>query len=130
MAAPDPYARPGRTVDLVGRHAMPELGPLFRMNISRVTYEPGVSFPPHIHTHSTYNTVLSGEITIAVDPPDSPGTSERVYRAGESWIEPAGHVHRVTRNDGKTNAVWLVHAVIEEGTVAFFVPGDPVPSKL
>lgn len=117
----DPYSSiRGRTVLPLASHPSPELGPNFTISISHVTYSPGTSFPPHIHLHTTYSTVLSGQITIAVDPPSASSLSEeKVYRKGESWCEPAGFVHRVTRNDGGEDAVWIVYSVIEKGKTAF-----------
>lgn len=116
----DPHARPGRTTKLISTHPLPELGPEFIMVVGQATYAPGTSFPPHIHRHSTYSLVLAGEITIGLQNPDGTVVT-RVYRAGESWSEPAGVVHAVTENRGTKDAVWVVHTIIEKGKDAFYL---------
>ena len=64
-----------------------------------VAYGPGGSSPPHHHTKegSVVAYVLEGAIRSKVD--DGP---ERVYRAGESWLEPPGAAHSVSANTSAT----------------------------
>ncbi|MGH6944441.1 MAG: cupin domain-containing protein [Geminicoccaceae bacterium] len=60
-----------------------------------VEYAPGASSPPHHHTKqgSVVAYVLEGAIRSKVN--DGP---LKVYRAGESWIEPPGAAHAVSEN--------------------------------
>src|SRR5262249_38775820 len=60
-----------------------------------VDYAPGGASPPHIHAKSAFvfAYVLSGAIESQVN--DEP---RRVYRAGESWYETPGSIHRLSRN--------------------------------
>jgi quercetin dioxygenase-like cupin family protein len=64
-----------------------------------VAYGPGGSSPPHHDTKegSVVAYVLEGAIRSKVD--DGP---ERVYRAGESWLEPPGASHSVSANASAT----------------------------
>jgi quercetin dioxygenase-like cupin family protein len=64
-----------------------------------VDYAPGGASPPHLHAKSAFifGYVLSGEIESQVN--DGPA---RVYRAGESFYEPPGSRHGVSRNASAT----------------------------
>src|ERR1700760_53891 len=64
-----------------------------------VEYAPGGASQPHVHSKSAFifAYVLSGEIESQVN--DGP---KRVYRTGESFYEPPGSSHPVSRNASKT----------------------------
>jgi quercetin dioxygenase-like cupin family protein len=64
-----------------------------------VDYAPGGASPSHTHAKSAFifAYVLSGEIESQVN--EGP---KRVYRAGESWHETPGSIHRVSRNASTT----------------------------
>jgi quercetin dioxygenase-like cupin family protein len=70
-----------------------------------VDYTPGGASPSHTHAKSAFifAYVLSGEIESQVN--DGP---KRVYRAGESWYETPGSIHRVSRNASKTEPAKLL----------------------
>ena len=70
-----------------------------------VDYAPGGASPSHIHAKSAFifGYVLSGEIESQVN--DGP---RRVYRAGESFYEPPGSRHPVSRNASKTKPARLL----------------------
>ena len=70
-----------------------------------VDYTPGGASPSHIHAKSAFifGHVLSGEIESKVN--DEP---RRVYRAGESFYEPPGSRHPVSRNASKTKSARLL----------------------
>src|SRR4051812_21460036 len=55
--------------------------------------EPGGRALPHRHAGPVFGYVLEGEYEHALD--DEPVTT---YRAGDTFYEPSGCVHRVTRN--------------------------------
>jgi hypothetical protein len=65
-----------------------------------------------------------------VDDPAGPENPERQYGPNESWIEPSGFRHRVTRNDGDEDAVWLVHSIIEEGKESGYYVEELKAAKL
>ena len=70
-----------------------------------VEYGPGGSSPPHHHTRqgSVVAYVLDGAIRSKVN--DGP---EKVYRAGESWLEPPGAAHAVSANASDTEPARLL----------------------
>jgi quercetin dioxygenase-like cupin family protein len=64
--------------------------------VVEVTIEPGQSGVPHRHPGSAIGYVVEGEYELGID--DQP---TRVVKAGETFYEPSGCLHRVTRNPGK-----------------------------
>ena len=66
--------------------------------VVEVTFEPGQKDSPHRHTGPVFGYVLEGEYEHALD--DEPVKN---YKAGDTFYEPSGSVHRVARNpSGKT----------------------------
>jgi quercetin dioxygenase-like cupin family protein len=66
--------------------------------VKEVTFEPGQTDSPHRHAGPVFGYVLEGEYEHAID--DEP---VKTYRAGETFYEPTGCLHRVARNpSGKT----------------------------
>ena len=69
-----------------------------RATVKEVTIEPGQQDSPHRHAGPVFGYVLEGEYEHAMD--DEP---VKTYKAGETFYEPSGSVHRVARNpSGKT----------------------------
>lgn len=70
-----------------------------------VDYPPGGASVPHTHAKSAfiYAYVISGEIESKVNDGKS-----RIYRAGESWSEPPGASHPISRNASKTKPAKLL----------------------
>src|SRR5262249_14603176 len=70
-----------------------------------VNYPPGSAFPPHTHpkTAFIYAYVISGAIESKVN-----DGATRIYRAGESWSEPPGAIHSISRNASKTEPTKLL----------------------
>ena len=72
-----------------------------------VTYEPGQAGASHRNPGPTCGYVLEGEYEWAID--DQPA---KVLKAGETFYEPGGCLHRVTRNPGKVRTrviAWVLH---------------------
>ena len=73
-----------------------------------VTLGPGDSDAPHRHPGPGFGYVLEGEYEWAID--DNPA---KVLKAGDTFYEPAGCLHRVSRNPaakGKTRLLaWVIH---------------------
>ena len=66
--------------------------------VKEVTFEPGQADSPHRHAGPVFGYVLEGEYEHAID--DEP---IKTYKAGETFYEPSGSVHRVAQNpSGKT----------------------------
>lgn len=74
-----------------------------------VDYAPGQTSIPHIHPGSVLAYVEEGEVISQLK-----GEEPRLYKAGESWYEPAGSVHLQSRNASKTKPAKLVVWVLNE----------------
>jgi len=98
----------GETVTTNFEHAIPNI-PGKSLVALVVDYAPGGASPSHIHAKSAfiYGHVISGEIESRVN--DEPG---RVYRAGESFYEPPGSSHPVSRNASATQPARLLAVFI------------------
>ena len=73
-----------------------------------VTFAPGQEGEAHRHPGPAFGYVLEGEYEWAID--DQP---PRVLKVGETFYEPAGCLHRVSKNAGKTRTrvlAWVLHA--------------------
>lgn len=73
-----------------------------------VTLEAGQAGDPHRHPGPTFGYVIEGEYEWAID--DQPA---KVLKAGETFYEPAGCLHRVSKNPGtvKTRVMaWVIHS--------------------
>ena len=70
-----------------------------------VDYAPGAASVPHTHAKSAfiYAYVISGAIESKVNDGET-----RIYRAGESWSEPPGATHSISRNASKTEPAKLL----------------------
>jgi quercetin dioxygenase-like cupin family protein len=72
-----------------------------------VTLEPGQAGASHRHPGPAFGYVLEGEYEWAID--DEPA---KVLKAGETFYEPGGCLHRVSRNPGKVKMrmlAWVLH---------------------
>jgi len=76
------------------------------VTFSEVTFEPGQAGLPHRHAGAIFGYVLEGELEFALDA--EPTTT---LKAGQTFYEPSGAVHRVARNPSAT-ATTRVLAVI------------------
>lgn len=70
-----------------------------------VSYAPGAVSAPHTHAKSAfiYAYVISGAIESKVNNGET-----RTYRAGESWSEPPGATHSISRNASSTEPAKLL----------------------
>jgi quercetin dioxygenase-like cupin family protein len=64
-----------------------------KVTFVEVTYEPGQAGKPHRHPGPVFGYVLEGEFEFAIN--DEPA---KVFQAGETFYEPSGCLHRVTKN--------------------------------
>lgn len=77
-----------------------------KVTFQEVTLEAGQADAPHRHTGPVFGYVLEGEFESALD--DQPA---KVFKAGETFYEPTGSVHRVSKNPaakGKTRVVAVI----------------------
>jgi quercetin dioxygenase-like cupin family protein len=103
-------AAEGESVTTVFEYELPNL-PGQKMTGVLVEYTPGSSGPPHRHTAkgSVVAYVLKGAIRSKVN--DGP---EKVYRAGESWIEPPAATHAVSANASAAEPAALLAVFVAE----------------
>src|SRR5258708_4385809 len=75
--------------------------------VVEVTFEPGQKDSPHHHTGPVFGYVLEGEYEHALN--DEP---VKTYKAGDTFYEPSGSVHRVARNPSKTAKMRLLAVIL------------------
>ena len=76
-----------------------------------VDYEPGQASLPHVHSKTgfVYAYVIRGAIESKVN--DGPA---RIYKAGESWSEPPGATHSISRNASQTKPARLLAVFVAD----------------
>src|SRR3954453_1432553 len=72
-------------------------GKAARATVVEVTFEPGQKDSPHHHTGPVFGYALGGEFGHALD-----NEPVKKYKAGDTFYEPSGSVHRVAWNPSKT----------------------------
>src|ERR671933_2324473 len=82
-------------------------GKAARATVVEVTFEPGQQDSPHHHTGPVFGYVLEGEYEHALD--DEP---VKKCKAGDTFYEPSGSVHRVARNPSKTAKTRLLAVIL------------------
>ena len=108
MFAADPDHNAVKVTQLSQRDIVEKLdGKAARATVVEVTFEPGQKNSPHHHTGPVFGYVLEGEYEHAID--DGPVTT---YKAGDTFYEPSGCVHRVTRNPSKTAKTRLLAVIL------------------
>ena len=78
-----------------------------RATAVEVTLEPGQAGAPHRHPGPVLGYVIEGEYEWAIDANES-----KVLKTGETFYEPAGCLHRVSKNPGKAKTrvlAWVIH---------------------
>ena len=78
-----------------------------KATVEEVTLGPGQEVAPHRHAGPVFGYVLEGEYEHAMD--DDP---VKTYKAGETFYEPSGCVHRVTRNPSKAAKTRLLAVIL------------------
>ncbi len=78
-----------------------------KVTVVEVTIEPGKSGLPHRHPGPGFVYVLEGEYELGID--DQP---TRIFRAGETFYEPTGCLHRVSKNPGAKGKTRLIAFVL------------------
>jgi quercetin dioxygenase-like cupin family protein len=73
------------------------------IELVEVTYPPGTGSPPHLHANGVVAFVVSGTIASKVG-----DGAEQTFGAGSAWWEPAGAIHRVSRNASSTEPAKLL----------------------
>ena len=108
-AGPDGHRKGGVTVKTLSAQDVAEAvdGKEARATTVEVTMGPGQGSPPHRHAGPVFGYVLEGEYEWALD--DRP--AQRL-RAGDTFYEPAGSLHRVSRNPGTKGQTRVLAVVL------------------
>ena len=97
-----------KVTDLSRRDIVEKLdGKDARVTVEEVAIEPGGQVRPHRHTGPVFGYVLEGEYEHALD--DDPVAT---YKAGNTFYEPSGCVHRVTRNPSARQKTRLLAVIL------------------
>jgi len=75
--------------------------------VVEVTFEPGQKDSPHRHAGPVFGYVLEGEYEHAID--DEPA---KTYKAGDTFYEPSGCVHRVAQNPSEKTKTRLLAVIL------------------
>jgi quercetin dioxygenase-like cupin family protein len=87
-----------------------------------VAYQPGGKSPSHRHARSAFvvGYVLSGAIRSQLD-----GGEVKVFRPGESWVEPPGTYHTISDNASATEPASLLAIFIADSSETELTTFDP-----
>ena len=90
-----------------------------KVTFQEVAWEAGQADMPHRHTGPVFGYVLEGQFESALD--DQPA---KVFKAGETFYEPTGSLHRVSKNasKGKTRVLAVVLHPRDAKEVTIFEP--------
>lgn len=75
--------------------------------VKEVSFEPGQTDSSHRHAGPVFGYVLEGEYEHAIN--DEP---VKVYKAGETFYEPTGSLHRVARNASDKSRTRLLAVIL------------------
>lgn len=102
------HHKPVKVTQLSQRDIIEKLnGKAASATVLEVTFEPGQKDSPHHHTGPVFGYVLEGQYEHALD--DEP---VKTYKAGDTFYEPSGSVHRVARNPSKTAKTRLLAVIL------------------
>jgi quercetin dioxygenase-like cupin family protein len=97
-----------KVAELSQRNIVEKLdGKVASATMLEVTFEPGHKDTPHRHAGPAFGYVLEGEYEHAID--DEP---VKTYKAGETFYEPSGCVHRVARNPSNKSRTRLLAVIL------------------
>jgi quercetin dioxygenase-like cupin family protein len=77
------------------------------VTVVEVTFEPSQMDSPHRHAGPVFGYVLEGDYEHAID--DEPA---KTYKAGDTFYEPTGCVHRVARNPNSKTRTRLLAVIL------------------
>jgi glucose/arabinose dehydrogenase/quercetin dioxygenase-like cupin family protein len=108
-------------------HRVPPMdGTTLSMQVVEVSYAPGGWSESHRHPCPVVGYVLEGAVRMQLQ-----GQPERIYRAGESFVETPADVHAVSANASDTTpARFLAFFTCDrEGPRSIPAPGTPAPPR-
>ena len=95
LATADPSPPPESKVKVLSERDVAETidGKAARVTTVEVTLDPGAAGHPHRHAGPVFGYVLEGEFELGLAAEPS-----RILKVGETFYEPGGILHRVSRN--------------------------------
>jgi glucose/arabinose dehydrogenase/quercetin dioxygenase-like cupin family protein len=117
----------GSSARQVATHRVPPMdGTALSMQVVEVSYAPGGWSESHRHPCPVVGYVLEGAVRMQLH-----GQPERIYRAGESFVETPADVHAVSANASETApATFLAFFTCDrEGPRSIPAPGTPAPPR-
>jgi quercetin dioxygenase-like cupin family protein len=99
---------PGKVTTLSARDVVETLdGKDARVTMVEVAYEPGEASQPHRHAGPIFGYVLEGEFEFGLG--DQPA---KTLKAGETFYEQGGILHRVSRNPSTTTRTRVLAVIL------------------
>jgi quercetin dioxygenase-like cupin family protein len=104
----------GESVKIISAHDIQEKldGQAAGVTVVEVTIGPGQAGLPHRHPGPGLVYVLEGQYELGVD--DKP---TKIFKAGETFYEPTGCLHRVSKNPSTTGKTRLIAFVLHPRSV-------------
>ncbi|MES2736843.1 MAG: cupin domain-containing protein [Verrucomicrobiota bacterium] len=88
-----------------------------QVSMTVVTYAPGKSSPPHRHHGPVFVYVIEGNVELQIT-----GGPLTTVKAGETFYEPPGSIHEVSRNASKTEPAKLIAFIVGKTGTAVTSP--------
>ena len=95
-----------------------------RVTTVEVTIEPGQSSAPHRHPGPVFGYVLEGEYEWAIDE-----QKVKTLKAGETFYEPTGSLHRVSRNPSAESRTRVLAVVLHPRDARQLVIPEPAKKE-
>jgi quercetin dioxygenase-like cupin family protein len=96
-----------------------------RVTTVEVSYEPGEAGQPHRHPGPIFGYILEGELELGLGE-----EAARTLKAGETFYEPTGILHRVSRNPGAKARTRVLAVILHPRNVKDIVlPESPAPKE-
>ncbi|WP_437205854.1 cupin domain-containing protein [Planctomicrobium sp. SH664] len=102
-------AKEGEVVRVIGAHELREKleGQEAAVTVAEVTIEAGQAGHAHRHPGPVLVYVLEGTYELGLDEQPT-----KIFKAGETFYEPSGSLHRVSRNPAETGRTRLIAFVL------------------
>jgi len=116
----------GQTKETAVRVALSRPLPMMKgdrlmVTVLEVAHAPGAASSPHSHPCPVTGYVVSGAVRMQVK-----GEPEAVYKAGDSFFEPANGVHQISANASSTEpAQFIAYFLCDHETELSVAPIDP-----
>jgi quercetin dioxygenase-like cupin family protein len=126
LAAHDDHDKDrAKTKTLLAREIVEKVdGKKSSVTMLEVTLEPGRVGAPHRHPGPVFGYILEGEYEWAID--DQPA---RTLKVGDTFYEPGGCLHRVSKNPSTTRRARLLAVMLHPADVKQLVIPEPPAKK-